>query len=671
MKLIIVFTALISLSAYANQINDQTNSNLNSKPPQVLQQLSSVERSIKYGESHSYLIETKGSHFIFGEVEQDSIDVKIQVFAPNGLEINAFNETKVGYEPFIIDTQMSGQYKILLSASEKDSSGMYSIRLIRNEVIASDLNKRLEQLLSPYDKQTTPGAVFGVFEKGNVTHIQSVGMANLAHTIPFEVDMPTNIGSVSKQFTAMAILLLEKQGKLSLTDDLRKHLPELPEFSDKITIKHVLTHTTGLREIFNLLGMRGWTGEEFIEKNQALEVVKKQVELQVKPGEKMNYNNTGFTLLSIIVERVTEQTFSKWMKENIFEPLDMNNTYVRRDPGHIIPRATQGYGVDENGFREVGDLYSAVGAGAIYTTVEDMAKWSQNYITGKLGGKNVITKLTTRGVLNNGEEQTYALGLSVNDYRGLLRYMHSGADMAHYTNYVFFPEIDKGLFLNTNNTAFNMSIWNRFVDEVVGKDFVESTEGNAEEGEIKIIDLPANYLAKLTGKYKSELLGVVADIKATEEQLKIAFDDGDAQPLTTYSEKEFGFNDGQYKLTFLMNNDEASASALTIKTSSDDYEFKKLEPFDPTHEQLNEYTGRYFSNELEVLYTIAINEKNKLTVKLYTSPTLELVPLEQDTFSETSMINTDLIFIRNEIGKVTKLELSNGRTQGVVFERMP
>ena len=216
-----------------------------------------------------------------------------------------------------------------------------------------------------------------------------------------------------------------------------------------------------------------------------------------------------------------------------------------------------------------------------------------------------------------------------------------------------------------------MSIWNSFVDEVVGKDFVESTEGNAEEGETKIIDLPANYLAKLTGKYKSELLGVVADIKATEEQLKIAFDDGDAQPLTTYSEKEFGFNDGQYKLTFLMNNDEASASALTIKTSSDDYEFKKLEPFDPTHEQLNEYTGRYFSNELEVLYTIAINEKNKLTVKLYTSPTLELVPLEQDTFSETSMINTDLIFIRNEIGKVTKLELSNGRTQGVVFERMP
>ena len=136
-----------------------------------------------------------------------------------------------------------------------------------------------------------------------------VELLTAKYHVNLEVDMPTNIGSVSKQFTAMAILLLEKQGKLSLTDDLRKHLPELPEFSDKITIKHVLTHTTGLREIFNLLGMRGWTGEEFIEKNQALEVVKKQVELQVKPGEKMNYNNTGFTLLSIIVERVQSKHF--------------------------------------------------------------------------------------------------------------------------------------------------------------------------------------------------------------------------------------------------------------------------------------------------------------------------------------------------------------------------
>ncbi|MBO7922825.1 hypothetical protein C7Y69_00450 [Alteromonas sp. KS69] len=644
---------------------------LSAKENPVLQTLDSVKRELKEGETHNYLIKATEKHFFSGEVRQNSVDVKIQVFDPEGTEIRSFNSTKTGFEPFTINTKMTGDYKVVVSPFGESTSGLYSIQLVRNEAIANNPSKRLAQLLSPYDKEATPGAVIGVFEGGEVTHIHSVGMANIAHDVAFTPDMPTNIGSVSKQFTAMAILLLEQQGKLSLDDNIRKYLPELPEFTTSITLKNVLTHTSGLREIFNLLGMRGWTGEEFIYKDQAIDVVKKQTKLQAAPGEEMNYNNTGFILLSLIVERVSEQSFPEWMKENIFVPLNMSSTYVRRDPGHIIPNAVQGYDTDEFGFRETGDLYSAPGAGGIYTTVSDMAKWSQNFITGALGGKELITKLTTPNVLTNGEEQTYSLGLGVTEYNGLLEYSHSGADMAHYTNYAFFPKLEKGVFLNTNNTAFNMGMWNDIVDLIFGEHFIEPSEDDDNKEGTSSLSLPAEYLDQLAGKYKSEMLGMTLEIIASDGQLKMAFNDENNLPMIALSETEFTVNDGQYNVLFLMDNEEISGISIKANFSTQRYEFTKLELFEPSKEQLADYTGKYFSNELEVLYTIEIDEENSLTLKLYNLPELTLTPSERDVFSETYFLYSDLSFIRDENGKVTKIDISNGRTQGVMFERMP
>ncbi|GAB2702691.1 serine hydrolase domain-containing protein [Aliiglaciecola aliphaticivorans] len=644
--------------------------NLSAKDTHVLQRLQSVKKELKEGESHNYFIKAAENHFIFGEVEQDTIDVKIQLFDPKGTEIKAYNSTEIGSEPFTLDTKKAGDYKVVVSSFGESAAGRYSIQLVRNEAIPEDPDKRLEQLLSPYDKEATPGGIIGVFEKGQTTHVHSAGMANIAHGVAFTPDMPTNIGSVSKQFTGMAMLLLEQQGKLSLDDNLRQYFPELPDFSADITIRNLLTHTSGLREIFDFLGMRGWTGEEFIDKHQAIEIVKKQAKLQSAPGEKMNYNNTGFILMALLVERVSGQPFSDWMQANIFEPLHMKNTYVRRDPGHIIPNAVQGYDNDKNGFREAGDLYSAPGAGGIYTTVADMAKWSQNYITGELGGKELITKLTTPGVLNNGEPQTYALGLGVEDYKGLLRYEHGGADMAHYTNYAFFPKLEKGVFLNTNNTAFNMAMWNQVVDLFFGKDFTESSKEIDNQEDISSLSLSPEYLAQLAGKFKSELLGMTVEIMASDLQLKMVFDDSNAMPMIALSETEFAVSDGQFNVRYSMKNEKISGISIKPGLSSDRYEFTKLDIFEPTKKQLADYTGKYFSNELEVLYTIGMNEEDSLTLKLYNLPELTLVPSEPDVFSETTTIYSDLSFIRDASGKVTGISLSNGRTQDVMFERM-
>ncbi|GAA6185747.1 serine hydrolase domain-containing protein [Aliiglaciecola sp. NS0011-25] len=629
-------------------------------------------------ETHEYIIETADNHFIFGEVNQQSLNVKVQIFDPSGIEIQNINRTQKGIEHFTFDTQQTGKYRITVSAAENEveknnrenNTGGYTIQLHVNEPIANKPESRLKQLLIAYDNDYTPGVVAGIIEDGKISHSLSLGMANLAFDIPFQVNMPTNIGSVSKQFTAMGVLLLEQQGKLNLDDDIRKYLPELPDFGETITVKNLLNHTNGLREMFGLLAMRGWHGEDYIDKQQAIEIVQKQPKLQASPGEKMNYNNTAFVLLTHVVERITEQSFPVWMKDNVFIPLGMHSTYVRRDPGHIIHNATQGYDAGKHGYRETGDLYTAPGAGGIYTTAADMAKWSNNFNAKTLGGADVIEKLTTIGTLNSGEKLTYALGLGVEEDKGLIRYSHNGGDMAHLTAYMYYPEIKKGVFVNSNNATFSLSIADKIADLFFKQYFMEESEDNAsQESKSDSVSLSTEQLDLLAGTFKSETLGLNIIMQATDKQLKMEFNGGGTTPLITQSNTEFTTSDGRFNISYHIESNKVAG--LTVQAGGTDYEFEKLTLVEPSRAQLLEYTGRYFSDELEVLYTISVNQDDQLMLKLYGSPELKLTPTEKDVFSSLGFLESDLTFIRDESGKVIKVDVSDGRTQGVIFEQMP
>lgn len=618
-------------------------------------------------ETDEYEIAVQEGHFVYGRVNQKTVDVEVHILDPTGEEIQAFDGPAIGMEDFTFDTELEGTYKIQVKPFE-DGEGVYTIQLIKNERKADSPEGRVDQLLSAYDNNFTPGAVVGVIERGKVTYSKGFGMANLAYDIPYTTDMPSNIGSVSKQFTAMGILLLEKEGKLSLEDDIRVHLPELPDLGQTVRIKNLLNHTNGLREVYNMLPMRGWRGEDGLLREEAIKIVQRQPELQAAPGEEFNYNNTAFILLTHIVERLTDQTFPEWMEENIFDPLGMESTYIRRDPGHIIPNAAQGYIADDNGFREAGDLYAAYGAGGIYTTIDDFAKWLKNFQSAELGGKEIIEKLTTPGILNNGDTMSYALGLGISEYRGLKRYSHTGGDIAHRTNLIYFPEIDKGVVTNSNNGSYNLSVANQIIDAFFEEHLeAEEIEEAKEENEMKDFSLDAEQLKAFEGKFKSEEIGLVVDLKIENEQLHVDIPNSPTIPLKAISANTFEGDGGNIKVTFHSEDDEVKGA--TLNADGDEYSFEKLAAFDPEEKDLQAYVGKYYSKELETVYTIAIKE-GALVAQIYGWEDIELTPTEEDTFTGSEFFIGEMAFERNLIGRVNGFEVSNGRTKGVVFERM-
>ena len=330
---------------------------------------SSANGTLGTGDTVVYTIKAGANFFVLGEVDQLTVDVVVRILDPEGRQLRQIDGPDRGPEVFAFETGDAGRYSIEISPFEEEV-GDYEISLDRLEAVETDPAKLVDQLMSPYDHDDAPGAAVAVWRDGRTLFSRAYGMANLAYGIPFDVGTPTNIGSTSKQFTAFAIMLQAERGKLSLDDDIRTHLPELPEFDETITVRHLITHTSGLREFLNLLSMTGRRSDhgDYIDRDEVIAIVQRQPALQNAPGAEWNYNNTAFGLAATIVERTSGQDFHAFMTEHVFGPLGMTGTMVRPTPEHIVPDASVGYGPSSDGFRELRDLGGAVGAGGIYST---------------------------------------------------------------------------------------------------------------------------------------------------------------------------------------------------------------------------------------------------------------------------------------------------------------
>lgn len=617
--------------------------------------------------SKSYEIQLDSNAFVLGSVNQKTVDVIVKLVDDANKEVASFDGPARGREYFSFNIKKTGTYRLEVEPFE-EQSGDYSIIIDKVEPIATDPSNRVDQLLSFYSNDQ-PGAVIGVIENGEMIFSKAYGKANITHNLNFKLNTPTNIGSVSKQFTAFAILLLEKQGLLSIDDDVRKHIPEFPDFGELITIKNLLNHTNGLREIYNLLPITGWSGENKLLRSEILNSLKRQKKLQVSPGEEFNYNNSAFILLAEIVERKTDSKFPDWMKKNVFEPLGMKDSYVRSDPSQIIPNASQGYSQGENGFIEAGDLYAAYGAGGIYTTPLDLSKWLQNFKEPKVGGKEVIEKLVTPGILNKGDTLPYALGIGVRERKGLKMYAHSGADIAHRANLIYYPEVNSGIITMSNNASFSTSIGNEISDLFFANHLVikekKVQDDDTENSQTFKVDIKT--LKSYVGKYKAPSIGLVIDYKLEKGQL-IAYPTGQsALPLQPTSKATFTYDGIDATIVFKLNDDGKSVGALH-KQGGKDYEMIKLPPFDPTLDDLKAYEGKYFCDELETFYTIVVKDTAMYAMHRNLKD-ITFSPIENDTFKGDVFFMSEVAFIRDSNGKVNAFSVSNGRTKGIHFKK--
>src|SRR5262249_27030558 len=309
---------------------------------------------------------------------------------------------------------------------------------------ATNLTARVDALFAKYNKPDSPGCALGVIKDGKLIYARGYGMANLEHNIPNGPQIVYDIGSMSKQFTAASILLLAAQGKLSLDDDVRKYIPELPAYQQPITIRHMLHHTSGMRDYAALFGLAGSNFEDASTDDDALKMIVRQKALNFTPGAEWLYSNSGYFLLSLIVKRASGKTLAEFAREQIFDPLGMKSTLYLDDHKRIVPRRATAYTAAERAnaggsFQIEMSNFEQTGDGAVQSTIEDLLRWDQNFYQPKVGGQALLDQLQTVGALNNGQKLDYALGMYVDEYKGLRRVWHSGAWAGYRSNLTRFP----------------------------------------------------------------------------------------------------------------------------------------------------------------------------------------------------------------------------------------
>ncbi|HEX8290057.1 MAG TPA: serine hydrolase domain-containing protein [Pyrinomonadaceae bacterium] len=331
------------------------------------------------------------------------------------------------------------------------------------QTIESDINKQTDKLFSSYN-ETTPGVAVAVVRDGKVIFKKGYGTANLEYNVPITTKTVFQIASVSKQFTAFAIFLLEKQGKLSLEDDIRKYIPEMPDYGKPVRIKHLLSHTSGIKDQWSLLSLAGWRMDDVITAPQILRVTSRQKELNFEPGSKFLYSNSGYTLAAEIVKRISGQTFADFTKKNIFKPLEMNDTQFYDDYEKIIKNRAESYEL-ERGVYKRKDLHSSAdGASNLYTTVEDMAKWTLNFENPIVGDAELIERFNEPSLLNNGERVVYAVaegrpiyhakGQNISNYRSVNILSFGGHAAGFRSTFWRFPDQRFAVVLLSNDEHF-------------------------------------------------------------------------------------------------------------------------------------------------------------------------------------------------------------------------
>src|SRR5713101_2689766 len=417
---------------------------------------------------------------------------------------------------------------------QRAASGLAAILLLWNTSSAANKNSdeksaaAVDEVFSDLAKPGSPGCALGVYRDGKIIYAKGYGLANIEENVPINPQSVFDIGSTSKQFTAASILLLEKQGKLAVTDDVRKYLPELPDYGQKISILQLLNHTSGLRDYLALMELAGINTDSVTTDEDALALINRQKALNFAPGSDWLYSNTGFFLLSVIVKRVSGKTLREFAAENIFTPLEMTHTQFRDDHASLIANRALAYDEKEkkDGYSLNVSYFEQTGDGAVHTSVEDLLKWDENFYSGQIGGKDFLTEVQEQGKLNGGKVLDYAKGLFIQDYRGLRTVSHGGSWGGYRAELLRFPEQHFSVACLCNLGSARPSNRAHRVADVYLASLMKPKDTNKEtlEKQAKVqtpVSLTGEQLKSYQGDYWSDELGVAYRLRIVDGKLKV------------------------------------------------------------------------------------------------------------------------------------------------------
>ena len=416
--------------------------------------------------------------------------------------------------------------------------------------VESPLAAELNALVAPYDLDDGPGGVLGIFLDGELVHARGFGLANIEYGLENSPQTVFRVGSVSKQFAAMSMALLADDSVIDLDDEIQKYVPEIPRYDQPVTIRHLIHHTSGLRDYNELATLAGRRADLLGTTEETLELLARQRGLNFPPGTRFMYSNSGYFLIPVIVERVTGMAIAEFAEARMFEPLGMTHTRFKDDRGEVVPDRAYGYVAnDEDGWRLYMSQRDFVGAGGVFTTLGDMLEWDRNFYENKIGSPDLIATTLTRGSLNDGTEIDYAFGLTRGEDRGLPTVEHGGA-FAAFTAYMLrYPEQRLTVVTMRNGGEANVARLARqaadlYLDEIV----TDLPEREAPESPSATpTSAPAPTMAwradqpptSYAGDYYSAELDARYRIEADEQNLALTIADRDAVPLTPMSGDTF------------------------------------------------------------------------------------------------------------------------------------
>ena len=536
----------------------------------------------------------------------------------------------------------------------------------------SDIEQKIDEIFSTFDDINKPGASVAVVQDGKVVFKKGYGSAHLEYNIPVTPSTVFHIASVSKQFTVFSILLLQEEGKLSFDDDIRIHIPEVPDFGHTITLRHLASHTSGMRDQWSLLNMAGWRWDDVITKEHIMKLVVKQKELNFNPGEEYTYCNTGFTLLAEVVSRVSEKSFAEFTEENIFAPLKMNSTLFYDDHEKIVKNRAYSYYTNDEGYKKSVLSYANVGATSLFTTVEDLAIWSTNFNELVVGNEAIVKEMNTLAVLNNGETFGGAYGQFVVPYKGLNQIQHGGADAGYRSYLGRFPDQNFAVMVFSNLAESNpgnlaLQVADLYLEDNIDKE--PSSESAATEpkisDEVSYIELNKDQLEKHSGNYWNEAGKYSRRIYVQNDTLRYARSSSNESLLVPISRNTFKMLDVGVDLTVSFGLKNETRQMTVIIDGGSPIISDEFIPPNYTSADLTQFASTFYSPELSTYYQIIVKE-DKLVVIHPRISDFDLNPLKKDLFSSDGGL---IKFKRNDNNELIGLSVSSGRVRNLWFEK--
>ncbi len=536
----------------------------------------------------------------------------------------------------------------------------------RADTAADTTFRVVDRVFAAWRDTNRPGCALGVSRAGRVIYERGYGMANLETGTPIQPSSIFHVASVSKQFTAMAIMLLARDGKLSVDDNIRKYVPEIPDYGTPITIRHLLTHTSGLRDQWELLALaRGRFEEDRITEADVMDIVPRQKALNFTPGAEYAYSNTGFTLLGVIVKRVSGKSLRDFADERIFKPLDMTSTHFHDDYTMLVPGRTSAYAPRGASWRVSIPNYDTYGATSLFTTVGDLLKWEANFETPVVGDRALLEQMQAPTPLTNGDTSSYGFGLVMGRYRGARVIEHNGADAGYRSYAGRFPEHGLAIAIACNAASANTTALAHGVADAYLGSLLAPAAVQADVSQQSTSVSPA-MLERYAGVFIQPTTLQVLELTMRDGRLIVGR--GDGPPLAPMGQNRFRGPQGA-EFVFADGGGPRAGFELRPPAGGRPVRFEWRQPAAASAKDLARYAGEYFSEELNARYRVTAND-SVLTFSTGTSPGLVARIVFADTFVGDGYT---IQFTRSGAGggvQPTGFEVTNGRVRHVKFSRV-